>query len=59
MLTDWLRFQVAGQLRRGSGTVEVAVLAGSLQVSELVLDGKVIAHEVEVLEGETRSFGAV
>ena len=35
------------------------MLAGSLQVSELVLDGKVIAHEVEVLEGETRSFGAV
>ena len=56
MLTDRLRLQVAGQVRRGSGTVEVAVLAGSLQVSELALDGKVVAQEVEVLEGETRSF---
>ena len=32
------------------------MLAGSLQVSELALDGKVVAQEVEVLEGETRSF---
>ena len=50
MLTDRLRLQVAGQVRRGSGTVDVAVLAGSLQVSELALDGKVVAQEVEVLE---------